>query len=360
LDRQDGEECSSPFSFLPFANFTRSGFQSEGIGLDSEGRDSHTFYTLHEGYKPMDFSQLKRVSIHDRKSLVQSQSIPTPPAANSSFSDFWNALPDALKSRDLKALVRAIQQANALGKPVILMMGAHAIKVGLSHWIIQAVKRGHVQHIAFNGACLVHDFELALSGTTSEDVAESLEDGSFGMTRETGVTLNQWINEAADGDRGLGEYIGQKIAESDYPYQSLSLFGAVYQSGITTSVHVAVGTDVIHHHPEASGASIGQTSLADFHTFCEVVSTIGDGGVVINLGSAVILPEIFLKALTVARNVAGPISNFTTANFDMIQHYRPNENVVRRPTLHSGKGYSFTGHHEIMIPLLFMALFNSQ
>lgn len=305
----------------------------------------------------MDFSKLKRTSILDRKSLVQSQAISRPPQSPASFQDFLQALPDFLKVRELRTLLTAMHQARELKKPIIYMMGAHGIKVGLSPWIIEAMKRGFITAVAMNGAGVVHDFELALAGTTSEDVAEALQDGSFGMTRETGETLNTWIKEAAAADRGLGNYVGEKIAGSTFAHKDLSVLAAAYHCRAPLTVHLAIGTDVIHHHPEASGEALGKTSLADFHTLCETVAHIGNGGVVLNVGSNVILPEVFLKALTTARNLCGRINQFTTANFDMIQHYRPNQNVVRRPTMDGGTGLTFTGHHEIMIPLLFTALF---
>ncbi|MFB3788728.1 MAG: hypothetical protein ACE15F_20405 [bacterium] len=308
----------------------------------------------------MDFSQLKRTSIFDRKSLVHAQDTPAPPAAPASFRDFWDALPGHLKVQDLRRLVDAVVQARQKGKPVVFMMGAHSIKVGLSAWIIEALRRKFITALALNGACIVHDFELALAGTTSEDVAESLLDGSFGMTRETGETLNLWIREAADRNRGIGEYLGEKLTASGYPHRHLSLLAAAFETRTPVTVHMALGADVIHHHPEASGAAIGKSSMIDFHRFCDVVSGIGDGGVVVNAGSNVVLPEVFLKALTVARNLCGPIHHFTTANFDMIQHYRPNVNVVQRPILGGGQGFAFTGHHEIMLPLFFMALFEAE
>lgn len=305
----------------------------------------------------MDFHRLKRTSIFDRKSLVEAPNVAEPPQHPASFLDFWNSLPEYLKARDLKNLANAMLEARKKGKPIICMMGAHSIKVGLSRWIIEAIHQGFITALAMNGACMVHDFELALAGATSEDVAESLLDGSFGMTRETGEILNRWIVEAASRNRGLGEYIGEKIAESDFQHKELSLFAFAHRAKIPVTVHIALGTDVIHHHPEASGEALGKTSMMDFHRFCEEIAKLGEGGVVLNVGSNVILPEVFLKALTVARNLQGAIHNFTTANFDMIQHYRPNTNVVNRPTLGGGKGYAFTGHHEIMLPLLLTALF---
>jgi len=308
----------------------------------------------------MDFSKLKRTSIYDRKSLVEADKSPKPPSSPSSFNDFWEALPGYLKVNDLRKLVDAILSARDKKKPVLYMMGAHSIKVGLSNWIIEAMKRGFITAMAMNGACIIHDFEMSLSGATSEDVAESLMDGSFGMTRETGETLNTWIKEAAKNDRGLGNYVGEKIDSSDFEYKDLSLLGNAYALGIPVTVHLALGTDVIHHHPEASGEALGKTSMKDFHKICEVVSEIGDGGVVMNIGSNVVLPEVFLKALTVARNLEGSIHNFTTSNFDMIQHYRPNTNVVKRPIIGGGEGFTFTGHHEIMLPLLWMAVFEKE
>ncbi|MEW6238327.1 MAG: hypothetical protein AB1656_23325 [Candidatus Omnitrophota bacterium] len=308
----------------------------------------------------MDFSKLKRYSIFSRKSLVKARTIPSPPPTPAYFLDFWNALPDYLKARDLKILVQAIVEAKKRNKPILLMMGAHSIKVGLNRWIVRALEKDFVTAIAMNGAGVIHDFELALAGSTSEDVAEALVDGSFGMTEETGVILNRWIGEAAAAGRGLGETIGERIAESDFAYKDLSLLAAAHRLSAPLTVHIAIGTDVIHHHPEASGEALGKTSLLDFRRLCEIVAQIGDGGVIMNVGSNVILPEVFLKALTTARNLTGPIHNFTAANFDMIQHYRPNQNVVLRPMIGGGTGLSFTGHHEIMLPLLFMALFESK
>jgi hypothetical protein len=308
----------------------------------------------------MDFSKLKRTSLHDRHSIVDMQEPAQPPASPSTFLDFWNTLPAFLKVNDLKALVAAIHHAKQNQKPVLFMMGAHPIKTGLSPWIIKAIENGFITGMAVNGACMVHDFELSYAGNTSEDVAEALVDGSFGMTQETGITINQWICDAAKANQGIGNYFGEQVLNSNFPYKHLSIFEAAQKHKVPITVHIALGTDVIHHHPEASGEAIGKTSMIDFHKCCETVSKIGDGGVVINAGSNVILPEVFLKALTVARNVTGKIHNFTTANFDMIQHYRPNQNVIQRPTIGGGKGYSFTGHHEIMLPLLFTALLETE
>ena len=240
----------------------------------------------------MDFSKLKRTSIHERKSLVQKDSVRKPPFTPASFLDFWKALPEQLKVRELRALVDAILRARERGKPILFMMGAHSIKVGLSPWLIEAMQRGFITALALNGACLVHDFELAYAGNTSEDVAESLLDGSFGMTLETGKYLNEWIVQAAEQNQGLGTFISKQLYESGFPYVELSLLAAAWQQKVPVTVHVALGTDVIHHHPEASGAAIGQTSMIDFHSLCETVARLGDGGW-LNVGSNVILPECF-------------------------------------------------------------------
>ena len=265
----------------------------------------------------MDFSKLKRTSIHERKVGTERQRAQTT-FHSGELLDFWKALPEQLKVRELRALVDAILRARERGKPILFMMGAHSIKVGLSPWLIEAMQRGFITALALNGACLVHDFELAYAGNTSEDVAESLLDGSFGMTLETGKYLNEWIVQAAEQNQGLGTFISKQLYESGFPYVELSLLATAWQQKVPVTVHVALGTDVIHHHPEASGAAIGQTSMIDFHSLCETVARLGDGGVVLNVGSNVILPEVFLKALTVARNLHGRISHFTTANFDMI------------------------------------------
>lgn len=304
----------------------------------------------------MDLSRLKRTSIAQRKSLVGEDRLSKPPKPPASFMEFWNALPGYLKAEDLRAVAQAIVNARHAGKPVIFMMGAHVIKVGLSPWLIDALEKGTVTALATNGAAIVHDFELAHCGSTSEDVAEALVDGSFGMTLETGKTLNEWIVAGhADGE-GLGALVGKRIDESDMPHKQNSVFAAAWRHKRPATVHVALGADVLHHHPEASGEAIGGASLRDFHSLCDIVATLGDGGVALNVGSNVILPEVFLKALTTARNITGPIHDFTTANFDMIQHYRPNTNVVKRPVIGGGRGYSITGHHEIMLPLLLTAI----
>ena len=268
------------------------------------------------------------------------------------FADWWNTLPEILKANDLKAVVSDIITARQNQKPVIFMMGAHVIKVGLSPLLIDLMQSGVISALAMNGAGIIHDVELAMFGMTSEDVAANITDGTFGMARETGEFINHAVARGAKEKLGMGEVIGRELVERKVPNLNVSLLGQAYMLGIPVTVHVAIGTDIIHQQPSADGAAIGELSHRDFKILSKLVAGLGDGGVVLNVGSAVVLPEVFLKALTVARNLGYPCKNFTTANFDMIQHYRPNLNVVNRPTISGGKGYSITGHHEIMIPLL--------
>ena len=236
------------------------------------------------------------------------------------------------------------------------MMGGHVIKCGLSPMLIALAKRGVITGFAFNGASSIHDFEIALIGETSEDVGAYLQTGKFGMWEETGRLMNEAIQRAADTGIGMGEALGKSLVEMDAAYTDYSLLAAGIHYAVPITVHVAIGTDIIHQHPAASGAAIGEASFTDFRVLTEMVTHLEGGGVVLNLGSAVILPEVFLKALTIARNLGHTVSRFTTANFDMQQQYRPMENVVKRPTEMGGHGYTFTGHHELMIPLLVQAV----
>ena len=243
----------------------------------------------------------------------------------------------------------------ALKRAVILMMGAHVIKCGLNPVVIELIRKKVITGIAINGACLIHDFEVAYQGQTSEDVAKALEKGKFGMGKETADFINEAIRQGVSGGRGAGESLGRKIFNSRLPYGRLSLLGNAYKYKIPVTCHVAIGTDIIHQHPSFDGALTGEGSLRDFHILTEEISKL-EGGVVLNFGSAVILPEVFLKALNLARNLGFKVKNFTTANFDMNYHYRPSENIVRRPVLSSGRGYYIIGHHEIMLPLLAQAV----
>ncbi|MBI4685345.1 MAG: deoxyhypusine synthase family protein [Nitrospirae bacterium] len=306
-------------------------------------------------YKPISLKKIKTYSLLKRKSKVEIASGASPHRKGKSFKEFIQSFPDILAARDFKAIVHLIIKARENDRPVILGMGAHPIKVGLSPIIIDLMKKGIITAIATNGACIVHDFELSFQGRTSEDVAEELCKGTFGMAKETGEYINKAINAGIKNGHGTGKSLGKMIQNSKCKYKEMSIFGTAYRLGIPATVHVAIGTDITHMHPYADGAAIGEGSMRDFKLFTSVVSDL-EGGVYINLGSAVIMPEVFLKALTVARNLGNKVDNITTINMDFIQHYRPHQNVLKRPTLKKGCSYALTGHHEIMFPLLAAAV----
>jgi len=307
-------------------------------------------------YREIDIRKVKTTSIKNRKSKVEVEQLAKPVVQGSRFHVFWESLPSVLASRDLGELVSRIVRAIHSEKPVLVMMGAHVIKVGLSPVIVDLLEKGAIQGVALNGAGVVHDVELAYFGKTSENVAAFLKDGTFGMAEETAEIVNGALRKSRGEGLGFGEALGRRIGEDKPRYFNLSILGQAHRLGIPVTVHVALGTDVVHQHASADGAAIGEMSLRDFRIWIHLVSRIGNGGVVLLFGSSVVLPEVFLKALTVARNVKGDVKNFTTASFDMIRHYRPQVNVVERPTQDGGKGYTFIGHHEIMIPLLAVAL----
>jgi hypothetical protein len=274
-------------------------------------------------------------------------------AKRDSFAAFVRGLPRILKGTDLRALVQDIRASRRKGKPVIVMIGAHVIKVGLAPVIIDLMERKTITAVAMNSAAAIHDVETALWGKTSEDVAASLADGRFGMARETGEFINGVLTEAfRSTDLGYGEALGKALARRRGRASSHSILLAAHRLGIPATVHAAIGTDIIHQQPTMDGAATGELSFRDFRLLCRLCMDLRGGGVVLNIGSAVILPEVFLKALTVARNLGAKARGFTTAVFDMNQHYRPTVNVQLRPTQDGGKGYYFTGHHELMIPLL--------
>jgi hypothetical protein len=265
-------------------------------------------------------------------------------------------LPDILAGRDLKELVARLKLARDSGRAILWGLGAHVIKVGLSPLLVDLMERGYVQGIALNGAGIIHDFEMAVAGQTSEEVAEGLGAGKFGMAEETGAELNRAINEGVAAGLGLGESVGAFLDKLAPPHQNLSLLANAYRLAIPVTVHVAVGTDIIHMHPQASGEAIGKGSLTDFRLFASLARGLDGGGVYLNFGSAVLLPEVFLKAVSVVRNLGYPLTDFSTANFDFIRHYRPRVNVVERPVTGTGRGFDFVGHHEILMPLLAAAL----
>ncbi len=272
-----------------------------------------------------------------------------------SMNSWLKSLPRILAGNDLLEIRERIVRAASSDKTIILAMGAHAIKVGLNPVIIDLLERRIISGLAMNGACIIHDAEVAMAGKTSEDVAAELGNGRFGMAEETGRFLNDAISEGAKKGLGLGESVGAMLIRENFPFNRHSLLARAYELGIPVTVHVAIGTDIIHFHPNADGASIGKTSHLDFRIFSRLVSEL-EGGVYINLGSAVILPEVFLKALSLVRNLGYDVKDFTTVNMDFVRQYRPMTNVVHRPTLEGGKGYSLVGHHEIMFPLLAAAV----
>ncbi|MCX7793564.1 MAG: deoxyhypusine synthase family protein [Thermodesulfovibrionales bacterium] len=302
-------------------------------------------------YRPVNLKGLKTYSIKKRKSKVRKEFLATPYQKGAFFREFVRGLPDILQARALKELAETIVRSRKEGRPVVLGMGAHVIKVGLSPIINDLINKGIITAIATNGACVIHDFELSYAGHTSEDVHEEIKTGMFGMAEETGAFLNRAIKNGAKKGTGIGRAVGEFIEKKRFPYRELSIFRTAYLNGIPATVHVAIGTDIIHMHPSMDGAATGKASLLDFRLFTSVVSDL-EGGVYINLGSAVIMPEVFLKALTIARNLGHRVENITTANMDFIQHYRSRENVLVRPTSLGGRYYAITGHHEIMFPLL--------
>jgi hypothetical protein len=305
---------------------------------------------------PLDLSKLETYPLASRKSKVSAQQIGKPAVSGGSFHEFWEGLPDILAGRDLRDLVSRMKLARESERAILWGLGAHVIKVGLSPVLVDLLERGYVQGIALNGAGIIHDFEMALVGETSEEVAEGLGAGKFGMAEETGALLNRAINEGVGRGLGLGESIGAFLADLSPPHGKLSLLSNAYRLKVPVTVHVAVGTDIIHMHPQASGEAIGEGSLTDFRLFASLARGLDGGGVYLNFGSAVLLPEVFLKAVSVVRNLGYSLTDFSTANFDFIRHYRPRVNVVERPVTGSGRGFDFVGHHEILMPLLAAAL----
>lgn len=309
-------------------------------------------------HEPIDLTGIRTYPVRERFSKVSQGQAAKTLQAGASFDEFLDSLPDILGAAELRALVDAVVAARRAGKPVILGFGAHLIKCGVGPLVIDAMERGIVTAIVANGASIVHDSELSAFGFTSEDVAEALEDGSFGMAEETAALANAAIARAEKEGRGLGAAVGAELsAKAEHP--ELSLFATAHRLDLTATVHIAIGTDIIHMHPGFDPAAAGRASHRDFRILCTVVSEMHSGGVYINAGSAVILPEVFLKALTVARNLKGEVNGFTTADLDFIRHYRSRVNVVERPTMSgNSRGLSITGQHEILLPLLFAAIKN--
>jgi deoxyhypusine synthase len=305
--------------------------------------------------RPLDPSRAKTRKLSQLSRLVRREQFASTVDPGSSTRAFLDSLPDVLAARDLRTLANDIARAHRARRLFLLMMGAHPIKVGLGPMIAGLIRDRIVGALATNGAAIIHDFELAYAGRTSEDVGEGLETGDFGMAEETGAFLGRAAKLAASEGIGLGEVVGREIARAKLKYREASVFAAAYESGAPATVHVTIGGDIIHMHPAADGAAIGAATMADFHRLASVIAGLGRG-VVVNLGSAVVMPEVFLKALNLARNLGAKATGFTAADMDFIRQYRPRMNVVERPTAKGGRRIVLTGHHEIMFPLLIAAV----
>ncbi|MBK7934600.1 MAG: hypothetical protein IPK01_14245 [Acidobacteria bacterium] len=309
--------------------------------------------SIYDQIQPIDLSKINTYELASRPSKVTVADFAEPVADAESLAGFLGKLPDILAVKSLREVAAAIRRAKDLGKPVIWGIGGHVVKTGLSPIIIDLMRRGFVSAIASNGSVLVHDTEIALVGFTSEDVDSTLGKGDFGAARETGEILNAAAKRGMDDNIGLGEAMGREVASLTPPNGERSLIRSAYSARIPFTAHLTIGADIGHFHASCDGAALGATSHTDFKLFCSLVREMNGGGVYLNYGSAVTMPEIFLKAVTVVRNLGHELSDITTANFDMIQHYRPLTNVVRRPTANgAGRGYAITGHHELTLPLL--------
>jgi hypothetical protein len=310
-----------------------------------------------EDLRPLSLEGVNTYPLRSRESKVSTEDFARPVEAAATLKNFLDSLPNILAVKSLRELAAQIRRARDLKKPIIWGIGGHVIKTGLAPVIIDLMRRGYVTAIAGNGSVLVHDLEIALVGSTSEDVDATLGAGAFGAAEETGKLLNKAATDGARDQIGLGEALGCALARLEPPHKNLSLLCAAYEARVPFTAHLSIGTDIAHFHPSANGASLGQTSHTDFRLLSELVRRMNGGGVYLNVGSAVILPEVFLKCVTLVRNLGHQLLDFTTANFDFIQSYRPLTNVVRRPTSDgAGRGYSITGHHELMIPLLAAAI----
>jgi len=296
---------------------------------------------------------VRTVPIARRPNKVAAAEFATPPGTDRSFGAFLKSLPDVLVARDFLRVVDAIASAAKNRKGVVVMLGGHIVKTGLAPLLIDLMNRRVITHLAMNGSAAIHDYEIARFGATSEDVARGLVDGTFGMAEETGRGMNHAFTKGMKSGWGMGEALARSLEELSLSNGELSVILAAHRLGVPCTVHAALGAEIIHQHPATDGAAIGDTSHRDFRRLAASLPSLQDGGVVLNLGSAVIMPEVFLKALTIARNLNdGKPTGFTTCDLDMQRHYRPRVNVVQRPTQGSGKGYEITGHHEIMVPLL--------
>jgi hypothetical protein len=302
--------------------------------------------------RPFDLSGIKTYPLESRPSKVAVDLFGRPHQKGGTVSEFLQSLPEILASKNMKDLACTIVNARSNGKPVIWGMGGHVIKTGLSPVLIDLMDRGLVTALAFNGSCLIHDFEIALTGSTSEDVEMQLQTGAFGMAEETGREINRAIKDGVAGGLGIGESLGQYLSNLNPKFGRYSLLLQAYLRSIPVTVHVTMGADIIHNHPAVSPAAVGEGSHRDFLLLASLIAELSAGGVYLNCGSAVTLPEVFLKCVTLVRNSGKQLRDFTTANLDFIQHYRPTENVIKRPVKNVGRGIAITGHHEVIIPLL--------
>jgi len=305
-------------------------------------------------YNEADLSRVRTIPVAGRRNKVEPRLLASPPQGQRSFAAFLESLPDILAARDLRLVIEAIAGATRRQRGVILLVGGHVIKVGLGPLVNAWLNRGIVSHVALNGAAAIHDYELAAYGGTSEDVESGLADGSFGMAEETGSDMNAAISAAARSGQGMGEGLALDLTRrKELPGREASILLACREHDVPVTVHAAIGAEIIHQHPSCDGAAVGASSLRDFRRLAGSIPQLDQGGVVLNWGSAVVLPEVFLKALTIARNTgAGRPTHFVAADFDMQRQYRPRVNVVQRPTQAGGAGYLLTGHHELLLPLL--------
>ena len=307
-------------------------------------------------YTPLDPRGVKTYALSTRPSKVSVADAAQVWRAGGSLRSYLDSLPNHLAVQSLRRVVSAVLEARRRGKPVILAMGAHVIKVGLSPVLVDLLQRRLVTALATNGACAVHDFELAYGGATSEEVEAQLPEGEFGMAEETGRVINEAVSDGVRRGLGFGRALGERMIAAGLPYLGQSLFAACARLDLPCTVHVALGTDIVHMHPSCDGAVVGEATQRDFLILAAVVADLDGGGVFLNVGSAVLMPEVFLKALTLARNLGHRVRDFVTVNLDFVQHYRPTQNVVRRPVACGGQGYALTGHHELLVPLLAGAL----
>ena len=319
-------------------------------------RARHSRAGKKQALHPLTLRGVRTYRLADRRSKVALRDFGRPHAGGGSLASFLDSLPRILAGDVLRSLIADIRRGRNLGRPILWGIGAHVLKVGLSPILIDLMEKGFVSGLAMNGAGVVHDFELAVAGQTSEDVDAGLGSGEFGMARETSVEINRAIVAGDRDGLGLGASVGRYLTARRPKHLSVSLLSAAWRLGVPATVHVALGTDIVHMHPACDPAAVGRATHLDFRLLAAEVARLGGGGVYLNVGSAVLLPEVFLKAVTLARNLGHDLSDFATANLDFVQSYRPHVNVVSRPTRGVGRGYSLTGHHELLVPLLAAAL----